>query len=87
MKSHLGHTALRYGIVLSACVFLNSSVIAAASPQPYVIQSATCNGFPRVAVDMVPGYCMGLVTSPPVEGFHQRTLRTPRMLLQLADDK
>jgi hypothetical protein len=64
MKSHLGRATLRYWIVLSACVFVNSGVIAAASPQPYVIQSATCNGFPRVAVDMVPGYCMGLFTSP-----------------------
>jgi len=87
MKSRLGQATLRHWIVLSACVFANSSVIAAVSPQPYAIQPTTCNGFPRVAVDMPPGYCMGLVASPPVEGFHHRSIRTPRMLLQLADDK
>lgn len=87
MTSHVRQTTPRQWIALSAFVVANSSAFAGVSPQPYVIQSNTCSGFPRVAVGMAPGYCMGLVASPPAEGFHHRTLRTPRMLLQLADDK
>lgn len=59
----------------------------AAAPQPYVTQTATCDGFPRVDVDMAAGYCMGLVFAPPEAGFHQRLMRTPRILLQLPDQK
>ena len=87
MTLHHGRARPLQWLMLSACALAYTSVIAAPAPQPYIAQSSSCNGFPRVAVDMAPGYCMGLVASPPVEGFHRRAIRTPRMLLQLADDK
>jgi glucose/arabinose dehydrogenase len=58
-----------------------------AAPQSYVKQDATCDGFPRVAIEMAAGFCAGLVTSPQNDDFHHRALKTPRMLLQLQDDR
>lgn len=59
----------------------------AATPQAYVTQTTTCDGFPRVDVEMAPGYCMGLVFAPAATEFHRRRMRTPRVLLQLPDEK
>ena len=41
-----------------------------AAPQSYVKQDATCDGFPRVAIEMAAGFCVGLVTSPQNDDFH-----------------
>ena len=60
---------------------------AVAAPQPYVRQDTTCDGFPRVAVGMAPGYCAGLVFAPFGDDFRHRQVKTPRMLLQLPDGK
>jgi glucose/arabinose dehydrogenase len=80
-------TVLRdIGLTSLIGIALFSNAIAAV-PQPYVKEVTSCDGFPRVGVDMVSGFCMGLVTAPPDEAFHSRQLRTPRMLLQLPDEK
>jgi glucose/arabinose dehydrogenase len=60
---------------------------AAAAPQSYVKQAATCDGFPRIAIETAPGFCIGLVMAPAQDEFHTRKIRTPRMLLQLRDAK
>jgi glucose/arabinose dehydrogenase len=62
-----------------------SQVVAA--PQPYVPQATTCDGFPRVAIGMAPGFCAGLVMSPAAGDFRHRQVKTPRMLLQLPDGR
>jgi glucose/arabinose dehydrogenase len=60
---------------------------AVAAPQPYVRQDTTCDGFPRVAIGMAPGYCAGLVFAPHGDDFRHRLVKTPRMLLQLPDGR
>ena len=66
---------------------LNTSQVRAAAPQPYVRQATTCDGFPRLAIAMAPGYCAGLVLSPAGGDFHHRLVKTPRTLLQLPDGR
>jgi glucose/arabinose dehydrogenase len=58
---------------------------AAPAPEPYSTLTTTCDGLPRVDVDTAPGYCLGLVMAPVTGKFHQRQIRTPRVLLQLPD--
>ena len=60
---------------------------AATALQSYVREAASCDGFPRVAVETAPGFCMGVVMAPAQDEFHSRQIRTPRMLLQLRDTK
>lgn len=81
-----GSSCRGLGMAISFCCAIYG-VAAAAAPQPYVTLTTTCDGFPRVDVGMLAGYCMGLVLAPPAAGFHQRQLRTPRVLLQLPDHK
>ena len=42
----------------------------------------TCDGWPRAPIGMAPGFCAGIVVAPPAD-FRARTLKFPRMLLQL----
>ncbi len=72
---------------LASLGILATMTSTAAAPQSYVKESTNCDGFPRLAVEMAPGLCMGLVMGPSQDEFHNRQLRTPRMLLQLADGK
>jgi glucose/arabinose dehydrogenase len=78
-------------LVWSLCLSSLASVAGisqvSAAPQPYVKQAGTCDGFPRLSIDMAPGLCIGLIAAPEDGAFHNRQLRTPRMLLELADGK
>jgi glucose/arabinose dehydrogenase len=78
---------LRALAALAALTGAGLDAAAGTAPQPYVTQTTTCDGWPRVDVGMAPGFCMGLVVAPPENGFHRRLLRTPRMLLELPDKK
>jgi glucose/arabinose dehydrogenase len=85
-----GATGERGRSVWLSTVFsmLFASVAAdAAPPQAYVTGSAACGGYPRVAIDMAPGFCAGLVWAPAQGDFHRRAMRTPRMLLELPGEK
>jgi glucose/arabinose dehydrogenase len=64
-----------------------SPVHAASAPQPYTILPKTCDGLPRVDVGTAPGYCLGLVLAPEAGKFSKRLIRSPRMLLQLPDER
>src|ERR1700733_16315549 len=75
----------RTSSLLLGCLFFASAF--GAAPQSYVRQATTCDGYPRVAIDMAPGFCAGLVTSPANDDFRHRAMKTPRMLLQLKDEK
>lgn len=50
----------------------------------YVTGPDTCDGYPRAPIVMARGMCAGLVVVPP-ENFAARTLRFPRLLLQVSD--
>jgi glucose/arabinose dehydrogenase len=63
-----------------------SLVHAAAAPEPYATMATSCDGLPRIDVDVAPGFCLGLVLAPAKGRYHQRAIRTPRMLLQLPDE-
>ena len=57
----------------------------AAAPTPtegYAQPKGTCDGWPRAAIGMAPGYCAGFVVTPP-EDFSKRDLRMPRLILPL----
>ena len=51
----------------------------------YAVGTATCDGFVRLQIGMAKGFCAGLVVGPADGKFEQRLMRTPRMLLPLAD--
>ncbi len=51
----------------------------------YVPGTATCDGYPRLTIDMAPGMCMGLVLGPAADAFGVRQIKSPRMLLPLAN--
>ena len=84
MTRHIIRTAL--GLLTLACAGGVATQTVAAT-QPYVRQETTCDGFPRVAIGMAPGYCAGLVFSPEGDDFRHRQVKTPRMLLQLPDGR
>jgi len=67
-----GFTGVRFlrAIYLPGVIGFASVSIAIAAPQTYVTQATSCDGFPRVAVEMASGFCVGLVTAPPEEAFH-----------------
>lgn len=70
--------------VLALCCSANAAI--PSGRQDYVPATSSCDGFPRAAIEMAPGLCAGLVLAPKAATFHQRKLKTPRMLLQLQDD-
>lgn len=49
--------------------------------------SATCDGYPRAAIGMAPGFCAGIIVAPPAGEFGARTIRMPRVLLALPGGK
>jgi glucose/arabinose dehydrogenase len=59
----------------------------AAQAQGYARDGRTCDGYPRAAIETVPGMCAGLVLAPPPAGLalSKRTIRMPRTLLPLAN--
>jgi glucose/arabinose dehydrogenase len=79
----LGHSINGARAFLCALAFACCANAADAAPQPYTRQAATCDGFPRVGIDMAEGFCAGLVAAPPEAVFRGRQIKTPRMLLQL----
>ncbi len=56
---------------------------AESSARQYYIANGTCDGWPRVPIEMPPGYCAGLVLGPTEGAFAQRTIRMPRVLLPI----
>jgi len=61
----------------------------AAAPAPtegYAPSKGTCDGWPRAAIGMAPGFCAGFVVKPP-EDFSKRDMRMPRLLLPLDGDR
>ena len=83
MKRH-SYTGTLSLLALAWCAMAAPAV---AAPQPYVRQETTCDGFPRVAIGMAPGYCAGVVFTPEGDDFRHRQVKTPRMLLQLPDGR
>lgn len=71
-----------FGLLLA----ISTATHAASAPEPYATNGTTCDGLPRADVQTAPGYCLGLVLAPVTGKFRQRSIRTPRMLLQLPED-
>ena len=59
---------------------------AAGAERIYHTSDATCDGWPRAPIGMAPGFCAGIVVSPPAD-FNARTIRLPRVLLPLPGGK
>jgi len=69
---------------LALMLMLPAALPAAAAP--YVLAPGqTCDGWPRLPIEMAPGLCAGLVVAPPpgTSGLSKRSLRMPRTLVQL----
>ncbi|ALL14846.1 PQQ-dependent sugar dehydrogenase [Caulobacter henricii] len=70
----------------AALVLLVMLVAAPVMAAPYVLSPGqTCDGWPRLPIEMAPGMCAGLVVAPPpgTSGLSKRVLRMPRTLVQL----
>ena len=73
-------------VVAALALLLLSLPAPAAAATPYALTPGlTCDGWPRLPIDMTPGLCAGLVVGPPrgATGLSRRTLRMPRTLIQL----
>jgi glucose/arabinose dehydrogenase len=75
--------------LVAVLLFVSSVSAYAAAPtrQLYIPSTASCDGYPRLAIDMVDGYCAGFVLGPTPGSFRHRAIRMPRMLLPLADGR
>ena len=74
--------------LLLAGAFLAFPVVHAAPVQrTYVVGTDTCDGFARLPIGMAEGFCAGFVFGPTPGAFARRSLKTPRMLLPLADGR
>lgn len=70
----------------AALALLLMLVAAPVMAAPYVLPPGqTCDGWPRLPIEMAPGMCAGLVVAPPpgTSGLSKRVLRMPRTLVQL----
>ena len=75
-------------MAISVLAVANCAGVAhAASPQPYVSQASTCDGYPRAEIGMAEGLCAGIIMAPKEGAFRSRLIKTPRVLLQLEDTK
>jgi glucose/arabinose dehydrogenase len=81
--NRVGWRRQAYWVSAALSMLLAPLAAEAGAPQPYVTGADSCGGFPRVAIEMAPGYCAGLVWAPSPGEFHRRAMRTPRMLLEL----
>ena len=75
-------TMLRTWAVAAMCLL---SVLPCAARERYAVQGASCDGYPRLAIETMRGMCAGLVAGPTVQD-PARELRLPRSLLQLDAD-
>ena len=71
-----------YAILLSLLVATSG---AATPREVYVAVEGNCDGYPRLAIGMAPGFCAGLVWGPAAGAFGSRAMKTPRMLLPQKD--
>lgn len=78
-RARVGLTGLR--VCVLACLSLLPA-LACAAREPHAVQGAPCGGYPRLAIDTLPGMCAGLVLGPTARD-PARPLRLPRSLLQL----
>jgi len=72
--------------LLAALALLLMLPAAPALAAPYVLTPGqTCDGWPRLPIEMTPGLCAGPVVGPPpgTRGRSNRVLRMPRTLVQL----
>jgi glucose/arabinose dehydrogenase len=56
----------------------------ASAADRYTVGTDTCDGYPRAPIAMARGMCAGMVVAPP-EKFAERSLKFPRLLLQISD--
>ena len=66
-----------------AIIALAMLVAPAFAADRYVTGADTCDGYPRAPIAMARGMCAGLVAAPS-EKFAERTLKFPRLLLQIS---
>ena len=78
---------MRWTVACLALTLLAGPASPATVRPGYVLDEATCDGYPRVDIQTRPGMCAGQVVGPPPEGLAlvQRQLRLPRVLLPLPD--
>ena len=72
------------GALLGFCLIAGA---AQAAPRVAYKIGGTCDGWPRLAIDVAPGMCAGLVVGPTPGAFAQRQLRLPRTLVPLDDGR
>ena len=83
---------MRNMIFLAAAAILMAPAQAQTPPAPepgpttrpihtaYADTGKTCDGWPRAAIGMAPGFCAGIVAAPPAD-YNARILKMPRVPL------
>ncbi len=71
----------RLRVGLSACLCL-APLLQASARERHAVETAPCDGYPRLAIGTLPGMCAGRVVGPAGDD-GSRPLRLPRSLLQL----
>jgi glucose/arabinose dehydrogenase len=78
----------RLGLVLVGLALALTAHSAGAAPRElYRTGPGTCDGLPRLPVEMTKGMCAGLVVGPKSAVFKERVLKLPRTLLPLRDGR